>query len=125
LGAFDPIVIARGDTRRLDLCYTVEGSTEFRLAVPRGPHGIKTDFGPGVYKVRISVDTPDHPVSADGAFFIVHPGGWQTTSVHSDTPEFVASLQESPAVRTILHTTAGLPAVTDVRSLGSRGTDKI
>ncbi len=116
-GDFRGIDLGPGDVRRLDLCYTVEGSPDLRLAVPRDPHGVKTDYGPGLYKARIEVATK-HPVPADGAFLVIHSGEWKEIAVRPDAPGFALTRVEA---QKLTGAQQRYPTA-DVRSLGSNNT---
>lgn len=58
-GNMDPIEIEGNDIERLDLCSTVAEDERFRLGTLRGPHGVQTDYGEGIYKVTVRVKAPD------------------------------------------------------------------
>lgn len=53
--------------------------------MPRGPHGIQTDYGPGIYKVRMRI-TAEHAQAAYGTFLIVHRGEWRNFRIMEDLP---------------------------------------
>lgn len=122
VGDFRTIDLKPGETRRLDLCYTVDGSPEVRFAVPREPHGIKTDYGPGIYKIRVEVTTP-HPVPADGAFLVIYAGDWKDVKVRPDAPEISIAVPHEEF--TAVSDAARKYPASDVRSLGSKGTDPV
>lgn len=95
-----------GEIRRLDVCYAVQGEQAFRFAVPRGPHGIQTDYGPGIYKARIRV-TGSPAESAYGVFLVIHTGEWRRLRIMDDVvagpplpiADFTAIAEASKAFR--------------------------
>src|SRR5439155_2843400 len=61
-GDFRTITIPARDTARLDLCYTMKGSEILHMAVPHGPHGIRTRYGPGIYRITVRATTEAHGI---------------------------------------------------------------
>lgn len=100
-GDFRTISIPAGDTARLDLCYTVKGSRILHLAVPHGSHGIRTRFGPGIYRVTIRVMAPG-AIPTDESFYVIHNGIWDEVRIAEEVPDGIDAILPVKEVKAIM-----------------------
>lgn len=100
-GDFRKISIPAGDTARLDLCYTVKGSQILHMAVPHGSHGIRTRYGPGIYRVTVRTMAPG-AIPTDENFYVIHNGTWDEVRVAEEVPDGIDAILPVDEVKAIM-----------------------
>lgn len=67
--------------RRLDLCYSVQAAPGvISFFTEKRDSGIRTDFLPGTYRVKIRIDS-ENAATVDGTFIVSYAGNWNQVQV--------------------------------------------